>query len=55
MELFNSNLKIYIYFVKRILFIYTRIPFILGNGNPAKISYIFPKESFSYISEMETP
>ena len=55
MELFNSNVKKKLYFVKRIFFIYTRILFILGNGNPAKISYIFTKESFSYISEMETP
>ena len=25
--------------------------YILGNGNPEKIPYIFSKESFSYISE----
>ena len=49
MELFNSDIKTFWYFLKRKLFLYFR------NGSPEKISLVFSRESFSYISETENP
>ena len=44
MELSGSNIRKFLAFWKMKLF------YILGNGNPNKISYIFSKEKFPYIS-----
>ena len=49
MELSSSKIK------KFLIYQEMELSYILGNGNPEKILYIFSKESFSYISGNGNP
>ena len=58
MKLSSSNIKKFLIFPQKkafLIFWETELFYILRNENPEKISYIFSKESFSYISENENP
>ena len=56
MKLSSSNIKKFLIFPQKkafLIFWETELFYILRNENPEKISYIFSKESFSYLSENE--